>query len=150
VTDRNLYFYSHYLGLVFTHVTPLSSATEVKAVPDKDCDYLFLHLKSEGGGENSSDKPDTLITIKIFLEPLRLLQRRLCCLVKNANRDKDSDTPKMSSKQLLPKLIAMENEIEQRGADEESWEDVSLYLDGHTDPHKRRGGAEEFKLRINT
>ncbi|KAF8541428.1 hypothetical protein BDD12DRAFT_829186 [Trichophaea hybrida] len=149
VTDRNLYFYSHYLGLVFTHATPLSTVTEVKAAPDKECDYLFLHLKSEGG-EEDSEKPDTLITIKIFLEPLKLLQRRLYCLVKNANRDKDSESPKLSSRQLLPKLIAMENEAEQRGADEESWEDVSMYLDGHADPLRRRGTAEEFKLRINT
>ncbi|KAI5853565.1 hypothetical protein BZA05DRAFT_33082 [Tricharina praecox] len=145
VTDRNLYFYSHYLGLVFTSITPLATIAEVKAAPEKDCDYLFLHLNLGAGGEKS------LITIKTFLEPLRLLHRRLDLMVRNAHPKAAIEGTKMNSQELLQQLIELEKEVESRGSDDMSWEDVGLYTDGRGDEpiSRRRGAPEEFRLRLD-
>ena len=145
VTDQNLYFYSHYLGLVFTSTTPLSTITEVKAAPGKDCDYLFLHLNTDVDGE----KP--LITIKTFLEPLRLLHRRLDLMVKNAQPKAEVEGTKLNSQKLLQQLIELGEEMESKGSDDMSWEDVGRYIDGCGDEplNRRRGAPEGFKLRLD-
>jgi len=145
VTDQNLYFYSHYLGLVFTSITPLSTITEVKAAPEKDCDYLFLHLKPGASGEMP------LITIKTFLEPLRLLHRRLDLMVKNAHPKAEVEGTKMNSRELLQQLIELEKEVESKGSDAMSRGDVGLYTDGRGDEplSRRRGAPEEFRLRLD-
>ena len=104
--------------------------------PEKDCDYLFLHLKPDTGEEEDGEIPRATITIKTYLEPLQLLQRRLQGLVKNEN----SETPKLGSRELLKELIAMESKM---GTNEED-----LYLDANSDSQRRRG-AEQFKLRID-
>lgn len=148
VTARNLYFYSHYLGLVFSSVIPLLSVREVKVAPEKDCDYLFLHLKPEAG-EDGGGIPRATITIKTYLEPLRLLQRRLQKLVKNANLDESSETARLGSRELLKELIAMESKTGQGSTNEEGLEDAGLHLDAGSDSHRRRAGAEEFRLRID-
>jgi hypothetical protein len=138
-----LYFYSHYLGLVFSDVTPLSSVTEVKAAPEKDCDYLFLHLKP---AEGTAQPENAVVTIKTFLEPLRLLQKRLHFVVRNARDGGENEI--LPPKNLLPKLIAMEKE-EDKSADTESWEDLSLYIDGQEDLGRRKGAPEELKLQFD-
>ncbi|RPA99794.1 hypothetical protein L873DRAFT_1827902 [Choiromyces venosus 120613-1] len=150
VTVDNVYFYSHYLGLVFTSVIPLTSITEVKAVPGKDCDYLFLHLDPEEedvGVEQEGHEPQ--ITIKIFLEPVRLLQRRLLFLVKNANALSEDDPPKLPARKVLERLIALERELEERtGTDTESWEDVG-FVDVHDELERRKRTGELVRVRID-
>lgn len=76
VTQHDIYFYSHHLGLVLITGVSMESITEVTAAPGKDCDFIFLHLR-----ENVTDGGFTRITIKTFLEPLRLLQSRLNYLI---------------------------------------------------------------------
>lgn len=76
VTQHDIYFYSHHLGLVLISGVSMDSITEVTAAPGKDCDFIFLHLR-----EDTSSAGFTRITIKTFLEPLRLLQSRLNYLI---------------------------------------------------------------------
>ena len=98
VTSQDVYFYSHYVGLVLTTGLSLSSVSEVTAAPGRECDFIFLHLKQ-------LEKYDyTRITIKTFLEPLRLLQRRLNFLVLNAASEKPQNI-----EGILKTLIKLEH-----------------------------------------
>ena len=86
VTMKDLYFYSNHLGLVLITGVSLASISEVTGAPGRDCDFLFLHLKESRYQSNYNR-----ITIKTFLEPLRLLQRRLNFLATNASLDNPQD-----------------------------------------------------------
>lgn len=86
VTAREVYFYSNYLGLVLISGIGLASIVEVTAAPGRDSDFIFLHLK-----DSVNQTGFTRITIKTFLEPLRLLQKRLDFLVRNCNSDEPLD-----------------------------------------------------------
>ncbi|KAI6847624.1 hypothetical protein KC332_g878 [Hortaea werneckii] len=115
VTTQEVYFYSNHLGLVLITGASLSSINEVTSAPGRDCDFLFLLLK-----ENREDTDQRRITIKVFLEPLRLLQRRLSYLVRNANSE-DPD----SLEEVLKVLIKLEADVPQRSSSVESWEDIT-------------------------
>ncbi|KAI9785200.1 MAG: SNF1-interacting protein [Geoglossum umbratile] len=115
-TANDLYFYSNHLGLVLVSGVRLNQIIEVTAAPGKDCDFLFLHLDER----DSQDSPSK-VTVKIFLEPPRLLQRRLNILVRNANSEE-----RLSMGALLDALIRAEQEDDERSPSLESWEDVSL------------------------
>ncbi|EEP77162.1 SipA3 protein [Uncinocarpus reesii 1704] len=115
-TTKSLYFYSSYFGLVLTSSANLSSITEVTAASGRDCDFLYLHIIPEKG----SDIPGRL-TIKTFLEPLRLLQRRLNFLVNNATSEEPA-----TLETVLKTLIRMEQEGPTRNPSMDSWEDMSL------------------------
>ncbi|KAI9679749.1 MAG: SNF1-interacting protein [Caeruleum heppii] len=116
VTAKDVYFYSHHLGLVLTSGVSLGSIDEVTAAPGKECDYIFLHLK-----EGRAEAGYTRITIKTFLEPLRLLQRRLNLLIRN----QESSEP-LGLEALLNELIKMEKDDGGPSPSMESWEDVSI------------------------
>jgi hypothetical protein len=113
VTANDIYFYSHHLGLVLITGLSLRSVSEVTAAPGRDCDFLFLHLK-----ETSIKVDFTRVTIKTFLEPLKLLQRRLNFLVQNCNEDEPLDL-----EQIVKVIIKMEHEDDVRSPSIESWED---------------------------
>ncbi|ETI22403.1 hypothetical protein G647_06478 [Cladophialophora carrionii CBS 160.54] len=115
VTPRDVYFYSNHLGLVLTSSVSLSAIDEATAAPGRDCDFIFLHLK-EGTGDGNARR----ITIKTFLEPLRLLQRRMNFLIRNSV----SDSP-LGLEEIMKALIRMETETPDRSPSLESWEDVS-------------------------
>lgn len=115
VTTRNIYFYSHHFGLVLTTSISLANVMEVTAAPGRDCDFLFLHLNPSPGDSASR------ITVKTFLEPLRLLQRRLNFLIKEATSDDHLDL-----ESVFKTLIKMEAEVLARTPSVDSWEDVSL------------------------
>ncbi|KAI7185913.1 hypothetical protein D0869_08513 [Hortaea werneckii] len=115
VTTQEIYFYSNHLGLVLVTGVSLSSINEVTSAPGRDCDFLFLLLK-----ENREDTDQRRITIKVFLEPLRLLQRRMSYLVRNANSE-DPD----SLEEVLKALIKLEADVPQRSSSVESWEDIT-------------------------
>lgn len=121
VTEKEVYFFSNHLGLVLITSVSLSGIREVTAAPGRDCDFMYLHLKER------SDQQDDLrrITVKVFLEPLRLLQRRLSFLVHNANAEQPA-----SLEDVLKALIKMEVEEPKRSSSVESWEDVTF--DGDT------------------
>jgi len=120
VTMKDIFFYSNHLGLVLTTGVSLGSIEEVTAAPGRDCDFLFFHLK-----DGSTRSGETRITVKVFLEPLRLLQRRLNYLIRNAQ----SEHPAILE-DVINTLIKMENERISDEGDEslldESWEDIEL------------------------
>ncbi|KAL3428428.1 PH domain-containing protein [Phlyctema vagabunda] len=116
VTNDDMYFYSHHLGLVLISGVSLDDITEVTAAPGKDCDFIFLHLK-----EGAYKAGYTRISIKTFLEPLRLLQSRLNFLIDICQRDEP-----MNLEETMDALIKMEDEDPTRSPSMESWEDVSM------------------------
>ncbi|RDW71251.1 hypothetical protein BP6252_07814 [Coleophoma cylindrospora] len=116
VTNNDIYFYSHHLGLVLISGLSLDTITEVTAAPGKDCDFIFLHLK-----EGAYKAGYTRITIKTFLEPLRLLQSRLNFLIDICQTDQP-----MNLEETMTALIKMETEEQSRSPSMESWEDVSM------------------------
>lgn len=115
VTSKDIYFYSNHLGLVLTSNVSLASIEEATAAPGKDCDFIFLHLR-DGGGDGGPRR----ITVKTFLEPLRLLQRRLNFLIKNSTAPEP-----LTLEELIKALLRMETEALDRSPSLESWEDVS-------------------------
>lgn len=128
VTAKEVYFYSHYLGLVLISGVGLSSILEVTSAPGRDCDFLFLHLK-----DNSTQNGFTRITIKTFLEPFRLLQKRLDFLVRNCNAEEPLDL-----ESIVKALIKFEQDDIANDSTMHSWKDVSrdTLRDG-SPPHRR-------------
>ena len=116
VTTRDIFFYSHHLGLVLTTGLALNRIMEVTAAPGRDCDFLFLHL------EETDHVDYTRITIKTFLEPLKLLQRRLNFLVQNSTSDDPQDLEAVMKTMIKLEIHGDESE---RSPSIESWEDVS-------------------------
>jgi hypothetical protein len=140
VTTRNIYFYSHHFGLVLTTSISLANIMEVTAAQGRDCDFLFLHLNPSPG----DDGPGR-ITVKTFLEPLRLLQRRLNFLVIEATADRHLDL-----ESVFKALIKMEAEALARTPSTDSWEDISLdfSVDGRTGSGGNRTGATDLRAPI--
>ncbi len=116
VTVKNIYIYSNHLGLVLISGVCLASISEVTAAPGKDCDFLFLHLK-----DADSTNGFTRITVKTFLEPLKLIQRRLNLLVRLCDLP---ETPSLES--IMKSLIELEQEDSKSSPSLESWEDVAM------------------------
>ena len=144
VTEKDVYLYSHHLGLVLITGVSLSSISDVTAAPGRDCDFLYLHMKE---GHRQHDR--RRITIRVFLDPLRLLQRRLNFLVQNAN----SDEP-VSLEEVIKTLIKMEIEKPERSSSIESWEDVGFDADetvagDESSPQRRRERNIKANLRID-
>lgn len=141
VTTKEIYFYSNHLGLVLITGVSLRSIEEVTAAPGRDCDFLYLHLK-----ETSRSDESRRITIKTFLEPLRLLQRRLSYLVHNT----EADIP-ARLEEVLKTLIKMEIETPKRSSSVESWEDVRYPSDeaGMGSPDMGRHRNLTTSLRID-
>lgn len=59
----------------------MNSISEVTAAPGKDCDFIFLHFRGDVSEKYSR------VTIKTFMDPLRLLQARLTYLVDNSQEN---------------------------------------------------------------
>jgi hypothetical protein len=141
VTMKRIYLYSNRLGLVLTTDFSLASIDEVTAASGKDCDFLFFHLKDDKNRDGA-----TRVTIKVFLEPLKLLQRRLNYLILNV----DSDQP-VPLEEVIKTLMKMENE---KGEDDdespldESWEDIAGETSRLGDP-SRTGREFKASLRID-
>ncbi|KAI9780202.1 MAG: SNF1-interacting protein [Peltula sp. TS41687] len=131
ITERDIHFYSHHLGLVLTSSISLGSVDEVTAALGKDFDLIYIHLK-----EGSSSKAGyTRITIKVFLENVRLLQRRLNFLVRNYH-----EQTHRSLESVLDKLLTMENNAAKTPS-LESWEDVSIQSPNDEGSFTRQGDA---------
>ncbi|KAL6251266.1 SNF1-interacting protein [Rhinocladiella similis] len=115
VTSKDLYFYSNHMGLILTTSLPLASIEEATAAPGRDCDFVFLHLKDAG-----TDGGPRRVTMKTFLEPLKLLQRRLNYLIKNAVPEEPAEL-----EEVIKALLKLETDAPDRSPSLESWEDVS-------------------------
>ncbi|KAL8758748.1 MAG: hypothetical protein Q9184_003840 [Pyrenodesmia sp. 2 TL-2023] len=98
VTNKHIYFYSHHLGLVLTSGITLDSISEVTAAPGRDYDLIFIHLK-----EDSDNTSHPRVTVKTFLEPLKLLQQRLNYLV-----DSCKSTQPFDAEMILKDLLRLE------------------------------------------
>ena len=131
VTSRDVYFYSNHLGLVLTSCVSLAAIDEATAAPGRDYDFIFLHLK-----EVANDASARRVTIKTFLEPLRLLQRRLNFLIKKAMSDEPT-----SLEEIIKTLIKMETDAPDQTPSLESWEDVSPNTPVDTGGPRTRGRA---------
>ncbi|KAJ5774345.1 hypothetical protein N7457_009241 [Penicillium paradoxum] len=118
VTTRNIYFYSHHFGLVLTTGVTLEQIKEVTAASGRDCDFLFLHTVPPLG----SDTPGR-VTIKTFLEPLKLLQKRLNFLIQSSIA-----VEQLSLESLIKALIKMDTGSPDRSSSADSWEDLSSGL----------------------
>ncbi len=137
------YFYSNHLGLVLISKVNLDSISEVTAAPGRDCDFLFVHLKARNEGNGP-----TRLTIKTFLEPLRLLQKRLNFLIRNRATHQKHDL-----EFIMKGLIKMEQDDSASSPSLESWEDVSLNtpfeegssLGRHVSPKDRR---RDFRAKV--
>ncbi|KAF2719459.1 hypothetical protein K431DRAFT_272765 [Polychaeton citri CBS 116435] len=121
VTIRNIYFYSHHMGLVLITSVALDRINEITAAPGRDCDFLYLHLRPRVSTTGESEEDRRRITVKTFLEPLKLLQRRLSYLVHNAN----SDEPDILETALRT-LIKLEVDVPKRSSSADSWEDLTF------------------------
>ncbi|KAJ5678228.1 uncharacterized protein N7477_003861, partial [Penicillium maclennaniae] len=138
VTTRNIYFYSHHFGLVLTTSVSLESIKEVTAAPGRDSDFLFLHTIPPLG----SDMPGR-ITIKTWLEPLRLLQKRLNFLIQGSIA-----VQPMSLENVLKELIKMDIGSPRRGASADSWEDISSGVDNADPSLMAHGRAKDLRVPI--
>jgi hypothetical protein len=131
VTMNDIYFYSHHLGLVLISGVSFDAVSEVTAAPGKDSDFVFLHLRPDVSVDGASR-----ITLRTYLEPLKLLQKRLTYLVRNA----DSAEPD-SLEEVIKSLIKMETASNEDSPSMDSWEDVSPFtpVDGARDADNRAG-----------
>lgn len=141
VTNREIYFYSNHCGMTLISSIDLDSISEVTAATGRDCDFIFCHLKY-GQGQSHY----TRITIKTFLEPLNLLQRRLNFLIRNR-----SSTQESSIEDVLKNLIRMEGDDPESGSSVESWENVSINTptDGSTMPIHKVPRRNQRDLKTN-
>jgi hypothetical protein len=114
VTSKDIFFYSNHLGLVLITGISMSSIDEVTAAPGKDCDFLFLHFKT-GTREDGA----TRLTVKTFLEPLKLLLRRLNFLVRNASSGEHN------LEETMKRLVKLEVDENQPSSGDDGWEEVS-------------------------
>ncbi|BCR97855.1 putative transcription factor SipA3 [Aspergillus luchuensis] len=162
VTTQNIYFYSHHFGLVLTTCISLESIKEVTAAPGRDCDFLYLHMIPPPGDDTPGRG-----TVKTFLEPLRLLQRRLNFLIHNSTAAEP-----LGLEATFKTLNRMESEALTRTPSLDSWEDVAagddhveggesgteppkkdvgVYIDNDLDMHKKNGnGKDTPKFRLPT
>lgn len=137
VTTKELYFYSNHFGLVLTSGISLASVDEVTAAPGKDCDFLFVHFKETSLGSTSR------ITIKTFLEPLKLLQRRLNYLVKNSQAEEPAQL-----EDIIKQLLKMETEVVKRSPSLESWEEVDMETPTERQRARSATTASEFRSSV--
>ena len=140
VTPKEIYFYSNHCGMTMTTSLRLDAIGEVTAANGRDWDVVFLHLK-----EATEISGFTRITIKTFLEPLKLLQRRLSFLAKNASCES------LSMEDIMKTLIRLEQDDTANSPSENSWENVSINtpVDGGSTPHWPAPHKDQRDLRTN-
>ena len=140
VTPQKIYFYSNHCGMTMTASLRLNSIDEVTAANGRDWDVVFLHLK-----EANEISGFTRITIKTFLEPLKLVQRRLSFLAKNASGNQSG------IEDILKHLIKLEQDEPGNTPSENSWENVSIStpVDGNFPALRQTSLKDQRDLRTN-
>ena len=139
VTSKEIYFYSNYCGMTMTTSISLRMIKEVTAAKGRDWDVVFLHLKE--ANESSSF---TRIMIKTFLEPLKLLQRRLSFLAKLSTSNST-----VSTEEIMKALINLEHEESENSPDDNDWENGSINtpIDGTSSAFRSSPGKDHRDLR---
>ncbi|KAL2043051.1 hypothetical protein N7G274_004110 [Stereocaulon virgatum] len=115
LTAKEIYFYSNHCGMTLISSIGLDSISEITAASGKDCDFIFCHLK-----EFDDNTSHTRITMKTFLEPLNLLQRRLNFLVSNRA------SHKVGMEEIMKTLIRMEQDDLTGKPGMDGWENLSI------------------------
>jgi len=134
VTEKAIYFYSNHVGFVLVTGFALENLLEITTAPGRESDFIFLHLKHENVNY-------TRITIKTFLEPMRLLETRLILLLQNS-RAELPDT----LENLIDALINLEGDKEDSSQIDESYsEGRSLSRTRNRDLH---GANRDVQARI--
>merc|ERR1712054_300200 len=100
VTPDHMYFYGQQMGLVTAYTLPLDMISDVTASPGKEVDFIFLHL-----GQGTNDTGYAKITLKIFLDDLRVLHARLNMLIDDLQAEEPMDT-----EAIITALISVERE----------------------------------------
>ena len=116
VTASQIYFYGNHCGMIFVTNVGLDSVSGITAATGKENDFVFCHLKSN----NNQNIGHNRITIKVFLEPLNLLQRRLNFLVRNCTAQG------IGIEEIMKTLIKMEQDDPESSPGIDSWENVSI------------------------
>lgn len=139
VTESGIHFYSHHLGLVLVSSVSFGIVDGVTTTSGTDFDYLYLNLK-----EGSTSAGFTRITIKNFLEDIRLLQKRLNFLIQSFHTGKP-----LHLEATLKDLLAMESDTRVESPSVESWEAVSIDTPHDEGPSRVRSsdGRKEKDLR---
>ena len=140
VTTKEIYFYSNHCGMTLISSVGLESISEVTAATGRDCDFIFCHLK-----EGESQSGYTRITIKTFLEPLKLLKRRLNFLVQNCA------SQQMDIEEVMKTLIKMEQDDPESSPSVDSWENISVNtpVDGGATPKRNASHRDQRDLKAN-
>lgn len=140
VTAKEIYFYSNHCGMTLISSIGLDSISEITAATGKECDFIFCHLK-----ETNNPSGYTRITIKTFLEPLALLQRRLNFLVRNR------ESQGIGIEEIIRSLIKMEQDNPESSLSVDSWENVSVNtpMDGTSTLGGHTSHSDHRDLRTN-
>lgn len=131
VTVKNLYFYSNHCGMILVTKIGLDSISEITAATGKECDFVYCHLKTDFSQATSYNR----ITIKTFIEPLNLLQKRLNFMVRNCI------SPGIGIEEIMKTLIKMEQDDPESSPSVDSWENVSINTPTDGDPTSRRNAT---------
>lgn len=141
VTAEEIYFYSNHCGMALVTHIGLDSVSEITAATGKECDYVFCHLKPNDSQTTGYNR----ITIKTFLEPLSLLQRRLNFLVQNRA------SQALGLEEIMKTLIKMEQDDPEISPSIDSWENVSINTptDGYPAVRRNASHRDQRDLRAN-
>lgn len=140
VTAEEIYFFSNHCGMVLITSIALDSISEITAATGKECDFVFCHLKRDNQSTGYSR-----VTIKVFLETLSLLQRRLSFLVRNRT------SQGIGFEEITKTLIKMEQDDPENSPSMDSWENVSINTptDGDSDPKRNVSHRDKRDLRAS-
>lgn len=136
VTNQHIYFYSHHLGLVLTSGIALDSISEVTAAPGRDYDLIFIHLK-----EDPDNTSRTRVTVKTFLEPLKLLQQRLNYLVESCK-----STEPLDAETILKNLMRLEQSDLKSSPIKDHFEDFTATAT--SDEGRVRGSSRDLRAAV--
>ena len=140
VTAEEIYFFSNHYGMALVTSIGLDSISEITAATGKECDFIFCHLKNDKRSAGYSR-----VTIKVFLESLNLLQRRLNFLVRNRI------SQATGLEEIMKTLLKMEQDDPENSPTMDSWENVSINTptDGDSDARRNASRRDKRDLRAN-
>ena len=141
VTVKNIYFFSNHCGMILVTKIGLESISEITAATGKEYDFLYCHLKNNSSQATRYNR----ITIKTFIEPLNLLQKRLNFLVRN------SITHGISVEEIMKTFIKMEQDDPESSPSIDSWENVSINTptDGDSTSRRNASHTNQQNLRVS-
>ena len=140
VTAEEIYFFSNHWGMVLITSISLGSISEITAATGKESDFIFCHLKNDDRSTGYNR-----VTIKVFLESLSLIQRRLNFLVQNRI------SQGMGLEETIKTLIQMEQDDAENSPSTDSWEKVSINTptDGDSDARRNVPHRDKRDLRAS-